>query len=216
MLATCMRRFTSRLRLYWVDALYSVGRAQQAALRPWKSKHRQAFRQALFQPRGKLRGRLRVLLHRPRKQYLGLSSVLGAEDSADVRRHLPFHVLPGHIRRSVLLQVELASLPRDAPEHRDPRRFQPFMGVTRDQPHPAQAPRDKALQELLPVDFVFGQGHRDPKYGALAYPVHAHGNEYGGFLHQPILAHPLVASIEEDIWAGRKRPLTPCGKRFVQ
>ena len=57
--------------------------------------------------------------------------------------------------------MELAPLPWDAPKHGKAGRFQPFVGVADDQAHPAQAARHQALQKRPPVDFVFGQGHRD-------------------------------------------------------
>ena len=216
MLATRVLRRTSRLRFYWGDPLDAVGGPQQAAVWLRKSKHGQALGQSLLHPRCQFRSHDRVLLHCPFEECVGFGPVLGVEDRSNIRRHLRLHVLFGDIGRSVLLEVELAPLPEGAAEHSQSRRLQPFVRVADDQADAAQAAPDQALQELPPVRLLFGQSHRDTQDGALTHFVHAHGNEDGGVLNDAALTHLLVAGVQQQVRAGRKRTLPPGVQHTVE
>ena len=74
----------------------------------------------------------------------------------------------------------------------------PFVAALR------QMGRHQALREGAPADFMLGQRHGDAQHGALSRLVHANGDEHSRFLHQFVLAHPLVAGTEIHTWAGTK------------
>ena len=79
----------------------------------------------------------------------------GVEDGPDRRRHLPFQLLPGHVGLRILLEMKLATLPRHAPEDRQPRCLQATMRITDQQLHATQPALDQVLQEGSPVHLLF-------------------------------------------------------------
>jgi len=83
-----------------------------------KGKNGQTFRNVVFQPIGKFGSALGILVDSLGQLGLSLGSVWRIEDSPDICRRVPLHGLARQILTGVLLQVKLATLPRDTAEHR--------------------------------------------------------------------------------------------------
>jgi hypothetical protein len=63
----------------------------------------------------------------------------------------------GHITTGVLLEVELAALPRNAAENRQSGSFQAQVIVAGDELHTTQTACHQALQEGSPMNFLLTQ-----------------------------------------------------------
>jgi hypothetical protein len=86
-------------------------------------------------------------------------AIWGFENGAEFFGNFPAHFLTGNMGASVLLQVELAALPRNTTKDCDTSRFQPGMVITDDELHTAQASCHQALQKGSPVGFMLAQGY---------------------------------------------------------
>ena len=105
----------------------------------------------------------------------------------------------------VALQMALAALPSCAGKRCPACGAQPGMVVRDDVLHPAHAAGDEAVEELAPVDLRFRERdghpqHAPPADGRVAAVGHdADRREDGGVADDPVNAHLLVASVENEI-----------------
>jgi hypothetical protein len=84
-----------------------------------------------------------------------MGAVFGVENGADVGCNLGFEVRFGDVFLGVLLEMELATLPRGAVERGLERRFQAAVGIGGDEIGNADAAFLQSVQEGAPVDFRF-------------------------------------------------------------
>jgi hypothetical protein len=94
-----------------------------------KRKNGQSFWNVALQPIGKLGSAVRILLNRFAQLGFGLGSIRGIEYGSDICCHFSLHALARYILTGILLQVELAALPRYPAEHRFAGCLQTYVGI---------------------------------------------------------------------------------------
>ena len=115
-----------------VDVLAGVGCPQTLPMGFREGEDGEAFGQVLLGPGGEPRLAYRVGFHEVLEALVGVGEVVGVENGPDVRGDLGFEVRFGDVFLGVLLEMELATLPRGAVECGLERRFQAAVGVGSD------------------------------------------------------------------------------------
>ena len=105
---------------------------------------------------------------------------------------------------SILLEVELAALPRHGRKDGGARGAQAGVVVADDELEAVQTALLQALEEVAPMDFGFAQGDADAQDGALALGVDAQGDEDGAIQELAAVADLFVAGIEHQVGKGRQ------------
>ena len=90
------------------------------------------------------------------------------EDAADGACDIGALLEPGDVSLSVLLEMELAALPRDSAEDGFACSRHPLVVVADDEGNAAEAALNKALKEGAPVCFGLAEGDADAENGAVA------------------------------------------------
>lgn len=125
----------------------------------WEGENSQSFRDIGGHPFGQTRSILLVLLRSLGKVDLRRGAVRGIEYRADIFSDFSLHVFVWYVGLSVLLQVELATLPGNATKYRQPCSSQTGVVFAGNQLHSAQTAPFQAFQEGAPVGFVLTQRH---------------------------------------------------------
>ena len=98
---------------FLIDAFEGVARAQAALVSGRERENGEARGDVLFHPGGKFRGGLGVGGDEMIEPGLSGGEIRAVEDGADVGRHAGAHVETGDVSLGILLEMELAALPRD-------------------------------------------------------------------------------------------------------
>jgi hypothetical protein len=106
-----------------------------------------ALRDILLHPGGELWGRFGVEIHESFEAGLGGGEILRVEDGADVGGHAVAHVETWDISLSVLLEMELAALPRDRGENGSTGSGEATMGIADDEGEAMEAACLKGSEE---------------------------------------------------------------------
>ena len=129
-----------------------------------------------------------------------MGAILGIEDAADVVGDFLFEVLGGDVGLGVLLEVELAALPRAGVEGGAQRGTQPDVGVGGDAVGDAEAALLEAGEEIAPVDLGFGEGAGDAEDEAFAVvTADADGDQSGAIPHVAVDANLVVGGVGEEV-----------------
>ncbi len=112
-----------------VDILAGVGCPQALPVGFRKGEDGKAFGQVLLSPGDEPGLAFTVDFHEILEALLGVGTVVGVENDFDVRGDLAFEMLLGDVFLGVLLEMELAALPRGAVERGFESRFQAAVGV---------------------------------------------------------------------------------------
>ena len=140
------------------------------------------------------------------------------EDAADGASNIGALVDPWDVRLCVLLEVELASLPRDSPEDRFARRGHTRVVVADDEGDATEAALDETLEEGAPVRLGFAEGDTDAQNGAMAGGGDTQREKDGTVAQLAVVADLFVAGIEDKIGALAQRAVAPflefCVEKF--
>ena len=105
----------------------------------------------------------------------------------------------GNISLGILLEVELAALPRHGGKDGGARGAQAGVVVADDELEAVETALLQALEEVAPMDFGFAQGDADAQDGAFALGVDAQGDEDGTIQElAPILQRQLFFTISDN------------------
>jgi hypothetical protein len=104
-----------------------------------------------------------------------------------------------HVVEGVLLEMELAALPRHAGETGLERRPQTFMIIADDEDGAVQAALLESSQEIAPVHFGLADGCGDTENGTLAVGGDANGHEHGAVQDDAIAADLFIAGIDDEV-----------------
>ena len=193
-----------------VDVLAGVGCAQALPVGFREGKNGEAFGQVLLGPGGELGLAFRVGFHEVLEAFVGMGAVFGVENGADVGCDLGFEVRFGDIFLGVLLEMELATLPRGAVERGLERRFQAAVGVGGDEIGNADAAFLQSVQEGAPVDFRLGEGAADAEDDAFAIvATNPIGDESGTVADDPVDADFVVGGIKGHVADRRQGAVAP-------
>lgn len=99
----------------------------------------------------------------------------------------------------VLLEMELAALPRNAGEDGGAGGLEPEVIVAGDELDPAEAALNEALKEGPPVDLRLAERDANAEQAALAIGGDAHGHEHGAIEQLTVEADFFVAGIDDEI-----------------
>ncbi|MCU0558612.1 MAG: hypothetical protein MUD16_00260 [Desulfobacterales bacterium] len=119
-----------------LDSCEHVGGLQLSPLPLRQLEDREAFRQSVLHSIGRAGGRATKPIHGQVQQPLGLFTIRGIEDVADLPGHRGAHVQLGHVRDGVASQVAMAAVPGDAVEGSLQRGFEPLNPPGRSPPLP--------------------------------------------------------------------------------
>ena len=142
-----------------MQTLHAIRGAQQSSKRSWEGKDGKAFRDVGCKPFRQTRSALLVFRNGFGKVGVCSSSVGSIEDHPKVCRHFGLHLLAWHIGLRILLEMELASLPRDATKDCYSSCPQSCMVVTGEEVHTSETALLQAFKKGSLVDFMFAQGH---------------------------------------------------------
>ncbi len=187
------------------------------SLRRWAAgrlEHGERFRDVRLQPGGQLGRRRGVLRNELSESSVGLGSIAGVQDAAQIAGDLAPHRQRGNVVQGVLSQVELAALPRHAGEPRLAGGFQPGVIVADDVPHAVQAAVLQRGQELAPVDFGLRQRDAHAENGSPSFGRDADGDQHGAGDDRSAVANLLVAGVEDQIRRLAQRAVPP-GRQFL-
>ena len=152
----------------------------------------QSLGDVVFKPGGELGRRGAIFGHEPLKLLFRASQACGIPNGAKLFADGLANGLIGSVVDGVLGQVELATLPAGAGEHRLPCGFKARMIVRGDELDALQAARHQAFQEGAPVRLGLGEGRGDAEYAALARGFDADGGKHGAIVGDAVLAGFLI------------------------
>jgi hypothetical protein len=153
---------------FLVDALERIGGSQASLMRWWQSENGEALWQVFFQPRSELWSGESKQVDDFLEALLSSWEAGAKEDAADGASNIGALVDPWDVSLCVLLEVELASLPRDSPEDRFARRGHTRVVIADDEGDATEAALDETLEEGAPVRLGFAEGDTDAQNGAMA------------------------------------------------
>jgi hypothetical protein len=142
--------------------------------------------------------------------------VRGIEDGADVLSDFFSQVNLWDVSHGVLLEVKLATLPRDTWEASGERGSQAGMIVTDNEPNTMEAALLEICQEITPVDLGFTDLGTDTEYGSSAGGINSHGDENGAGLNETTDADLFIASVQDKYWKGVQWSGSPFLEFFIE
>ena len=146
-----------------------------------------------------------------------MGAVFGVEDAADLIGDSLLEVLGGDVGLGVLLEVELAALPRAGVEGGAQGGTEPDVGVGGDAVGDADAALLEAGEEVAPMDLGLGEGAGDAEDEAFAVvPADADGDEGGAVADVAIDADLVVGGVGEEVGDLRKGAASPFFKLPVE
>lgn len=183
-----------------VERLAHVGGAQALATRFREAENGESFRDVLLGPGGEFGRALFVGFNKLGELGFGLGAVFGVEDAADLVGDFLFEILGGDVGLGVLLEVELATLPRAGVEGGSQCRTEADVGVGGDAVGDADATLLEAGEEVAPMDLGFGEGAGDAEDEAFAVvPPDADGDEGGAVADVAVDADLVVGGVCEEV-----------------
>jgi hypothetical protein len=184
---------------FLVDAFGGVGSAQALAVFFWKREDGEAFREVLLQPAGELRSGLAVFGHHSFEEGLGEWAGLSLKDFADFCGDVRTHGELGNVVGGVLLEMELAALPRHGREVSGESLAQAWVIVADDEADAAEAAFQERAEKVAPVNMGFGECGADTENGASSAGIDADGKQDGRVEHDAVPADLFVAGIQDEI-----------------
>ena len=118
---------------FLIDAFDGVACAHTALVGGREGEDSEALRDILLHPGGELWGRFGVEIHESFEAGLGGGEILRVEDGADVGGHAVAHIETWDVSLGVLLEMELAALPRDRGENGSAGSGEAAMGIADDE-----------------------------------------------------------------------------------
>jgi hypothetical protein len=194
---------------FLVHAFERVGRAHFLLVRGGQGKNREALRQVFLQPGGEVGRAFGVVGDDLLEPQFGGGAAGRVEDAADGAGDLGALIQARDIGLGVLLEMELAALPRDRRKDGGAGGLEAAVVVADDELDAAEAALSEALKEGSPVNFGFAQGDTDAEEGAFAVGADAQGDEDGAVAELAVLADFFVAGIQDEIGKGSKGALAP-------
>lgn len=143
---------------FLVDAFERIGGSQASLMCWWQRENGEALGQVFFQPRSKLGSGVSILGEDFREALFCGGAAGALEDAADGACDIGALLEPGDVSLSVLLEMELAALPRDGTEDGFACSRHPWVVVADDEGNAAEAALNKALEEGAPVCLGFTEG----------------------------------------------------------
>jgi len=198
---------------FLIDALDGVACAHAALVGSGEGEDREAFGDVCLHPGGKFRGRLGVGLHEGFEAGLGGDEIRAVVDGTDIGRHAGAHVETGDVSLGVLLEMELAALPRDGGEDGSTGGRESAMGVADDEGETVKASGLERGKEGTPVDLRFAERSADAEDGSLSVGADPDGDENGAVQELAALADLFVSGIQDQIGTASQR-LIPPGLKF--
>ena len=198
---------------FLIDAFDGVACAHAALVGSWEGEGREAFGDVCFHPGGKFWGRLGVGLHQGFEAGLGGDEIRAVEDGTDIGGHAGAHFETGDVSLGVLLEMELAALPRDGGKDGSTGGREAAMGVADDEGESMKASGLERGEERTPVDLRFTESSTDAENGALSIGAYSDGDENGAVQELTALADLFVSGIQDQIGAASQRLISP-GLKF--
>src|SRR5688500_415768 len=100
---------------------------------------------------------------------------------------------------TILLEMALAALPRDAREASGSGGAQSGIIIDDDEGGAVEAALLERAQKVAPVDLSFTQGGGDAEDPTLAGGIDADGDQHGAIEHDAIAADLFITGIEDEI-----------------
>ena len=198
---------------FLINAFDGVACAHAALVGSGEGEDREAFGDVCFHPSGKFRCRLGVGLHQDFKAGLGGGEIRAVEDGTDIGCHAGAHVQTGDVSLGVLLEMELAALPRDGGEDGSTGGRESAMGIADDEGEAVKASGLKRGEEGAPVDFRFTESSTDTEDGSFSIGADSDGDENGAVQELAALADLFVSGVQDQIGTTSQR-LIPPGLKF--
>jgi len=194
----------------FVEGFAEVGGAEAFSDGLWEGEDGEALGEIMLHPRGELRSVFLVFQDGEGEQIAGRLKTGRLEDGSDVGSDGMFHFLLWNVGLGVLLEVELAAIPRDGREDGGEGGLEAFVGVTGDGAGDSEATIFETGEELAPVDFGFGEGDGGAEDGAFAVgAVDADGGEDGTGAHYAGRADFFITGIDDDVGHGGDGAVAP-------
>jgi len=194
---------------FLVDAFQRVGGAQPFLVGGGQREHREALRQVFFQPRDQPGGAPGIERDDLLEPLFGGEAGGAFEDAADRAGNLGTLIQARDVSLRVLLEVELAALPRDGPKDGLTCRGQAGVIVADNEGDAAQAALDEALEEGPPMHLGFTEGDAHAEDDALAVGSDAQSDEDGAVAELALGADFFVTGVEHQIGMGTERTIAP-------
>lgn len=194
---------------FLIHAFQPIGGAQSFLVGEGQGQDGQALWQVFLHPGGKFRDAFGVVRDDFLEAGFGRGAAGAVKHAADgVGDFLPL-LEPGHIRLGVLLEMELAALPRDGAKDGFARGRHAGVVVADDELATAEAALDQALKEGAPMHFGFAEGDADAEQGALAGGADAQRDQDGAIPELPVVADLFVAGVKHQIGISPAQAVAP-------
>ena len=193
-----------------VDPLQSVTGTQSELVGEWQGKDGEALGQIGFYPGGEFGRANGVEGHDFFEASFSGRTIRAVEHAADSFGDGGPLVQAGDIGLGILLEVELAALPRHGRKDRGASGAQAGVVVADDELDAVETALLQALEEVAPMDFRFTEGDADAQDRAFAFRVDAQGDEDGAIQELAPVPHLFITGIEHQVgkglqWAGAPR-----------
>jgi len=175
----------------------------------WQAENGEPLGQIFFHPGGEFWGVFGIEGDELLELLLGGGKVWTVEEAADSAGDLSALIQTRDMGLSILLEVELAALPRDGWEDGGACGFEADVVVADDELDAGQAALAEALKESAPVNFGFAERDTDAQEGAFAVGIYAHGQEHGAVEQLTVEADFFVACIQHEIRAESQGACAP-------
>jgi len=147
---------------FLADTFKHVDSSDAPVVADRESKNSQPFRHIQFQPISQFGVFGLILLDHLVEPILGSGQVWRMEDIAQFLSHFALQGFTRYVCLDILLQMVLATLPRNTTKNRVSGCLQACMGIADDELHTSQASLHQALQEGTPVDFLLAERYGKP------------------------------------------------------
>ena len=187
---------------FLVDPFQGIAGAQSELVGEWQGEDGEALGQAGFHPGGEFGSAGGI----EGDDFLEASfsgwPIRAVEHTADGVGDGGALVQAGDIGLGILLEVELAALPRHGRKDRGARCAHAGMVIADHELDAVETALLQALEELAPMDFGFAQRDADAQNGAFALGVDAQGDEDGAIQELAPMADLFVAGIQDQAGKG--------------
>ena len=194
---------------FLVDPFQSVAGAQSGLVGERQGEDGKALGQVGFHPGGEFGSAGGIESDDFLEAAFSARTIRAVEDTADGFGDGGPLVQAGDIGLGILLEVELAALPRHGRKDGGAGGAQAGVVVADDELDAVETALLQALEELAPMDFGFAQGDADAQDGAFALGVDAQGDEDGAIQELAPVPDLFVASIQDQVGKGGQRAGAP-------
>ena len=201
----------------FVNGFAEVGGTETFADGLGEGKDGKAFGEIFLHPGSELGGGFFVFQNGGGEQIAGGLEVWRIEEGADVGSDRDFHFLLGDVGLGVLLEVELATIPRHGREDGGEGGLEAFVSVAGDGAGEGESALFEARKKFAPVDFGFREGDGGAEDGAFAVgEIDANGGEDGAGAHDTGGADFFVTGVDDEVGHGRDGAMTPSLKEGIE